>query len=146
MRSALTALAIWLMMSVMPAGAETTVVKVGWAAPVISAASTPFAVAQRMGWFEASGIKLQLLATQGSVELAKQVATGEFLFGFPSVEPLVILRPQGVKLRMFYTAFQGNSYGLAVPADGPIQTFADLKGKSIGVGGDRARVGRQLWA
>jgi NitT/TauT family transport system substrate-binding protein len=133
MRSALTALAIWLIASGAPASAETILVKVGWAAPVISAASTPFAVAQKMGWFEASGIRLQLLATQGSVDLAKQIATGDILFGFPSVEPLVILRPQGVKAKMFYTAFQGNSYGLAVPADSPIHDFTDLKGKSIGV-------------
>jgi NitT/TauT family transport system substrate-binding protein len=76
---------------------------------------------------------LQLLATQGSVDLVKQIATGDVMFGFPSIEPLAILRPQGVKAKMFYTSFQGNSYGLAVPADGPIHEFADLKGKTIGV-------------
>ena len=51
----------------------------------------------------------------------------------PSVEPLAIGRPQGVKAKLFYTAYQTNSYGIAVPADSPIQKRADLKGKTIGV-------------
>jgi len=51
----------------------------------------------------------------------------------PSVEPLAILRPQGVKAKFFYTAYQTNTYGIAVPVDSPIQKHADLKGKTIGV-------------
>ncbi len=132
MRKILGVLAIWLTVSVAPAMAET-VLKVGWAAPVISAAAAPFAVAQRMGWFEKSGIKVQLIAMPGSTDVVKQVATGELLFGFPSIEPVAIIRPQGVKAKTFYTAFQGNVYGMAVAQDSPIQTFTDLKGKSIGV-------------
>jgi NitT/TauT family transport system substrate-binding protein len=38
-----------------------------------------------------------------------------------------------VKAKIFYTAYQTNGYGLAVPADSPIQKAADLKGKVIGV-------------
>jgi NitT/TauT family transport system substrate-binding protein len=51
----------------------------------------------------------------------------------PSVEPLAIIRAQGVKAKVFYTAYQGYIYGIAVPQDSPIKRFADLKGKSIGV-------------
>ena len=51
----------------------------------------------------------------------------------PSVEPLAIVRPQGIKAKIFYTAYQGNIYGIAVPADSPVQKFTDLKGKTIGV-------------
>jgi len=65
--------------------------------------------------------------------VVKQVATGDLLFGFPSIEPVAILRPQGVKAKTFYTAFQGNVYGMAVAEDSPIRDFTDLKGKSIGV-------------
>ena len=49
------------------------------------------------------------------------------------MEPLAIVRPQGIKAKIFYTAYQTNGYGLAVPADSPIQKAADLKGKNIGV-------------
>jgi NitT/TauT family transport system substrate-binding protein len=63
----------------------------------------------------------------------KSVATGQLLITLPSVEPLAIVRPQGIKAKIFYTAYQTNGYGLAVPADSPIQKAADLKGKNIGV-------------
>jgi NitT/TauT family transport system substrate-binding protein len=38
-----------------------------------------------------------------------------------------------VKAKIFYTAYQGNIYGIAVPADSPIQKITDLKGKTVGV-------------
>jgi NitT/TauT family transport system substrate-binding protein len=38
-----------------------------------------------------------------------------------------------VKAKFFYTAYQGNIYGIAVPADSSVQTIKDLKGKKIGV-------------
>src|SRR4030088_3568391 len=60
-------------------------------------------------------------------------ATKELQVSLPSVEPLAIIRPQGVKAKNFYTAYQGNIYGIAVPIDSPVQKFTDLKGKSIGV-------------
>ena len=37
------------------------------------------------------------------------------LVSLPSVEPLAIGRPQGIKAKLFYTAYQTNGYGLAVP-------------------------------
>ena len=58
---------------------------------------------------------------------------GRVDYSLPSIEPLAIIRPQGVKAKNFYTAYQGNIYGIAVPADSPVKTFADLKGKRIGV-------------
>src|SRR5919205_2172162 len=49
------------------------------------------------------------------------------------MESLPAARQQGVKAKIFYTAYQGNIYGIAVPADSPVQSFKDLKGKKIGV-------------
>ena len=51
----------------------------------------------------------------------------------PSIEPLAILQKDGVKARFFYTAYQGNIYGIAVPETSPVKSVADLKGKKIGV-------------
>ena len=69
MRGVLAGLFALLTFSIAPAMAET-VLKVGWAAPVISAAAAPFAVAQRMGWFEQAGIKVQIIAMPGSTGCA----------------------------------------------------------------------------
>ena len=115
------------------AAAETTTVRVGGCARTLSSAAAPFAIATKMGWYEAAGIHVQPVPLPGSTDCVKNVATKELPYSLPSIEPLAIIRPQGVKAKNFYTAYQGNIYGIAVPADSPIKTFADLKGKKIGV-------------
>ncbi|HSR95748.1 MAG TPA: ABC transporter substrate-binding protein [Kofleriaceae bacterium] len=119
--------------AIRPALAELRTVRVGWCAKTVSSAAAPFAIAQKMGWFEKDGIKVELVPLPGSTDCVKLVATKDVQVSLPSVEPLAIIRPQGVKAKFFYTAYQGNIYGIAVPADSPVKTMADLKGKKIGV-------------
>ena len=115
-----------------PALAQTKI-RVGWCAKTISSAATPFAVAAKMGWNKQDGIEVELVPLAGSGDCTKTVATKEVLFALPSVEPLAAARPQGVKAKIFYTAYQGNIYGIAVPVDSPVHKMTDLKGKTIGV-------------
>jgi NitT/TauT family transport system substrate-binding protein len=110
-----------------------TNVRVGWCARTISSAAAPYAIASRMGWFDKLGVKVDLVPLPGAGECSKFVATGDLLFALPSVEPVPLMRAQGAKLKVFYTAYQANIYGLAVPADSPIKSMADTKGKRIGV-------------
>jgi NitT/TauT family transport system substrate-binding protein len=121
------------LLSVSAARAETTTIRVGWCASTVSSGASPFAIAQKMGWFEEKGVKVILTPLPGATDCVKQVATGELPFSMPSIEPVLIIHPQGVKGKLFYTTYQSFTYGIAVPADSPIQTFADLKGKTIGV-------------
>jgi NitT/TauT family transport system substrate-binding protein len=99
----------------------------------VSSAAAPFAIATKMGWFEKDGIKVDLVPLPGSTDCVKLVATKELQASLPSIEPLAIIRPQGVKAKFFYTAYQANIYGIAVPADSPVKSITDLKGKKIGV-------------
>jgi NitT/TauT family transport system substrate-binding protein len=115
-----------------PASAQTNV-RVGWCAKTISSAAAPFAIATKLGWYEKMGIKVQVVPLPGSTDCVKTVATKDVDFSLPSIEPLAIIRPQGVKALNFYTAYQGNIYGIRVPQDSPIKSFADLKGKTVGV-------------
>jgi NitT/TauT family transport system substrate-binding protein len=124
----LAALAI----GVTPAAAQTNV-RVGWCAKTISSAAAPFAIATKLGWYAKMGIKVQIVPLPGSTDCVKTVATKDVDYSLPSIEPLAIIRPQGVKALNYYTAYQGNIYGIRVPQDSPIKSFADLKGKSIGV-------------
>jgi len=119
--------------AVAPAAAQTTKVAVGWCSRTISGAAAPFAIATRMGWFKAEGIEVELVPLPGSGDCVKNIATREVMVALPSVEPLAVGRPQGIKAKVYYTAYQGNIYGIAVPVDSPVQKFTDLKGKSIGV-------------
>lgn len=115
------------------AEAQTTTVKVGWCAKTITSAAAPFAIATKMGWFRDAGITVDLVPLAGSSDCAKLVATGDVMFALASIEPVIPLRLQGVKEKVFYTAYQGNIYGFAVPADSPIKSIKDLRGKKIGV-------------
>jgi NitT/TauT family transport system substrate-binding protein len=115
------------------ATAQVQTVRVGWCAKTVSSAASPFAIAAKMGWFEKDGIKVDLVPLPGSTDCVKLVATKELQASLPSVEPLAIIRPQGVKAKFFYTAYQANIYGIAVPEASPVKSIADLKGKKIGV-------------
>jgi NitT/TauT family transport system substrate-binding protein len=121
-----------LVIGLSPASAQTTV-RVGWCAKTVSSAAAPFAIATKLGWFEKMGIKVQLVPLPGSTDCVKTVATKDVDYSLPSIEPLAIIRPQGVKALNFYTAYQGNIYGIRVPQDSTIKSFADLKGKTVGV-------------
>ena len=114
-------------------GNAQTTVKVAWCAKTVSSAAAPFAIATKMGWYKDAGIKVELVPMPGSTDCVKSVATKDVQYGLPSIEPLAIIRPQGVKVKNYYTAYQGNIYGIAVPVDSPVKAFTDLKGKKIGV-------------
>jgi NitT/TauT family transport system substrate-binding protein len=114
------------------AQAQTTV-RVAWCAKTVSSAAAPYAIATKMGWFARDGIKIELVPMPGSTDCVKAVATKDVSYGVPSIEPVAIIRQQGIKIKNYYTAYQANIYGIAVPEDSPIKTFADLKGKTIGV-------------
>jgi NitT/TauT family transport system substrate-binding protein len=116
-----------------PALAQVAKIKVGWCSRTVSAAAAPFAVAMKMGWFMQEGIEVDLVPLPGSTDCVKNVAIKEVDFALASVEPLAIGRPQGIRAKIYYTAYQGNIYGIAVPADSPVQKITDLKGKNIGV-------------
>jgi NitT/TauT family transport system substrate-binding protein len=115
------------------ARAAPAAVRVGFCARTITSAAAPFAIATKMGWYASAGIKVQLVPVPGSTDCAKLVATGDLPYSLPSIEPLPPMLQQGVKAKIFYTAYQGNIYGIAVPKQSPIGSIKELKGKKIGV-------------
>jgi len=87
----------------------------------------------KRGWYGKAGLKVQLVPVPGSTACVKLVATGDLPWSLPSIEPIPAARQQGVKAKIFYTAYQGNIYGIAVPKESAIRSVKDLKGKKIGV-------------
>jgi len=135
MKQILIALAAWLLIDIshVTVLAQTSKLRVGFCSRVISSAAAPFAIATKMGWYKEDGVEVELSALAGSGDCVKTTATKEIPFSLPSVEPLAVARTQGIKAKIFYTAYQGNIYGIAVPAESPIQKITDLRGKSVGV-------------
>jgi NitT/TauT family transport system substrate-binding protein len=115
------------------ATAQVSKLRVGFCARTISAGAAPFAIATKMGWFKDDGIEVTLVPLAGSSDCVKSVATKEIPFALAAVEAHAVARTMGVKIKTFYTGYQGNIYQLAVPADSSIRKISDLKGKTIGV-------------
>jgi NitT/TauT family transport system substrate-binding protein len=113
--------------------AAQTPVRVGWCTKVVTSAAAPYAIAMKFGWFEKAGLKVELLATAGSSECVKFIATREYAFALPALDALAAIRAQGGKIKVFYTAYETYNFRIAVPADSPIQNVSGLKGKKIGV-------------
>jgi len=128
-----TFMAAILLGTALSAHAEETVVKVGFCARTITSAAAPFAIAMKRGWYGKAGLKVQLVPVPGSTDCVKLVATGDLPWSLPSIEPIPAARQQGVKAKIFYTAYQGNIYGIAVPKESAVRSVKDLKGKKIGV-------------
>jgi len=130
----IVSLAVLLALAVPAAALAQTPLRVATCARTITTGvGSAFAVAMKMGWFKAEGLDVEVVPLPGSTDCVKSVATRDVPISLPSVEPLAIVRPQGVKAKIFYTAYQGNIYGIAVPQDSPVQKITDLKGKTIGV-------------
>lgn len=115
------------------AQAQLSKVQVGSCARTISAGAAPFAIATKMGWFKEDGIELTVVPLAGSQACVQNVATREIAFALADVPALAAARIQGLKAKIYYTAYQGNITRLAVPADSSIRKVSDLKGRTIGV-------------
>ncbi len=134
MRNAAIALIALVLLAPAAAAAQTTKLRVAICArPITMGVGSPFAVAMKMGWFKQEGVDIDIVPLPGSTDCVKAVATGEVPVSLPSVEPLANGRPQGVKAKIYYTAYQTIGYGFAVVADSPIRSPAELRGKTIGV-------------
>jgi NitT/TauT family transport system substrate-binding protein len=129
-RAVVLGVSVTLAASAAPARAAEPV-KVGFCAKTITSAAAPFAIATKMGWY--GDMRVQLVPVPGSTDCVKLVATGNLPYSLPSPESLPTARRQGLKAKIFYTAYQGNIYALAVPKDSAIRSVRDLKGKRIGV-------------
>jgi len=115
------------------AQAQVSKVRVGFSARTISAGAAPFAVATKMGWFKNDGIEVTVVPLAGSQASVQNVASGELPFALADVPALAAARTQGLRAKIYYSAYQGNITRLAVPADSSIQKVSDLRGKTIGV-------------
>ena len=112
-------------------GAEN--VRVGWCTKAVTSATSPWAIAMKLGWLEKEGIGLTVIPTGGMADCMRLVATRDYFLALSGLEALPTMREQGVKMKIIYTAYRNYIFGIKVPADGPIKTVADLKGKKIGV-------------
>mgnify|MGYP003849125709 FL=1 len=129
----LTALAIVSVLT-LPASAKDKFV---YGVPsAISSAIANFAFAKELGYFDQENLEVELVPLAGSSIIIPQLLSGQIHAAGASMEPLVIARQPGKQnfpLKFVYNYLRNSVWEFAVPADSPIKSIADLKGKSIGV-------------
>ncbi len=93
--------------------------------------------AMELGYFEAAGLKVKLQDFQGAAIVIPQVSTKSIMIGSGGGDPLVVANQPGktrVPVKFFYNASRDYIWEFVVPADSPVNSLKDLKGKKIGVG------------
>jgi NitT/TauT family transport system substrate-binding protein len=102
----------------------------------ISSAIANFVFAKELGYFDEENLEVELVPLAGSSVIIPQLLGGQIHAAGASMEPLVIARQPGKQnfpLKFVYNYLRNSVWELAVLADSPVRTIADLKGKSIGV-------------
>jgi len=94
--------------------------------------SIPSLCAQR-GEFEKAGLDVEVTSTRGGSENLQAVIAGGMDIGYtPGLNAVLSAYAQGNKIKIISAQFLGmNDTYFYVPADSPIKTTADLKGKSV---------------
>lgn len=90
-------------------------------------------VAQGAGFYREEHLQVATRFTDRSIQTLGSCASGQSDICPEPIEPLLEHYDDGVRLKMFLTSTDSFHVVIAVPADSPVKTLADLKGKAIGV-------------
>ena len=88
---------------------------------------------QKPGFWKQEGLDVQVIGVEGSSLAVQQVGSGNADFASVGPEVLLTARQQGVPIKAFYAIVPHTIFRLMVPADSPIKSPADFKGKTIGI-------------
>ena len=92
----------------------------------------PIIVAQQKGLFEAAGLEVEIVAPSDPSQPPKLVAAGRADIAVDYQSQLYLEHQEGLPLKRIGSLMNSPLSCLLVRADGPIQTLADLKGRTIG--------------
>ncbi|WP_454918906.1 ABC transporter substrate-binding protein [Xanthobacter sediminis] len=84
-------------------------------------------------FWKKEGLDVEVIGLSGATAGIQQVAAGQVDFATVGGDALLVARAKGVKVKAVYTYARRSIYRIVVPADSPIKTVADLKGKTLGV-------------
>ena len=102
-------------------------------APPLLPAFGPIRLAQGKGYFQQAGLTVNFATGRGGVDVAKQVGAGNVPLGGIVADAPIVVRQNGVPVKIV-CLFGGKGFmQLVVRADSGIEKPADLKGKTITV-------------
>jgi NitT/TauT family transport system substrate-binding protein len=128
-------LALALMLSMLPQGGARAAESVTYLfpAPPMLPAFGPIQLAKGKGYFADAGLDVTFAVGRGGVDVAKQVGAGNAPLGGIVADAPIVVRGNGVPIKMV-AVFGGKGFmQLVVREDSGIEKPADLKGKTITV-------------
>ncbi|MDF2998085.1 MAG: hypothetical protein K0R27_3722 [Xanthobacteraceae bacterium] len=97
----------------------------------------PIVAGEALGYFKDEGIEVNLLPSSTSVPYVAFVQNGQAELAMLDAPQTFQAVQAGIKIKTIYEAHQKAPEGVAVLADSPIKSVADLKGKTVGLASDR---------
>lgn len=86
-----------------------------------------------LGYWKQEGLDVEVTSVEGSAAGMQQIGAGNIHVVSLGPEEIVIGREKGVKIKGVYVQARTTIFRIVVPAESPIKTVAELKGKTIGV-------------
>jgi NitT/TauT family transport system substrate-binding protein len=124
-----------------PGGAQTlepVLLRMDWLAISYHA---PFHLALANGYYRAAGIDLKIQEGKGSGSTIQLIANGVDTFGFADSAVVAKSVAQGVPIKIVMGVFRKSAMALVFPAQSPIRSPQDLKGKRLATcAGDAALI------
>jgi NitT/TauT family transport system substrate-binding protein len=102
-------------------------------APEARPAFGPWMVARQRGYYAHEGLDVQFQTAAGGVDVAKQVGVNNAPIGGGLGDTPIIVRGNGVPIKSVAVLGAGGLTQIILPADSPVATPADLKGKTVTV-------------
>jgi NitT/TauT family transport system substrate-binding protein len=108
----------------------------------------PPIVAERLGFFEEEGIEAELASAAEEIPSTAFLENGDADIAMADIDELVISAAKGGQQKAIFSPQHSNTAGTVVPEDSEIQSFEDLRGKTVGLASeeDNAQIEAQLKA
>jgi len=97
----------------------------------------PQFVMQEFGFIEEEGYKVNILSANTTVPFVAFLANGDADLAMLDSGQVFQAVDAGQPIKVVYEAYQFGPEGIYAPADGDIESLADLRGKTIGLASDR---------
>lgn len=130
--AAALALAVTSTLAVTPASAQQKMTYL-FPAPNTLPAFVPFQIARHKGYYTAEGLDVNWQVGKGGADVARQVGVGNADLGGGIGDTAIIVRANGIEVRGVALLGGRTLTQVIARTDRGINSFADLKGKKIGV-------------
>lgn len=99
----------------------------------------PLIVGEALGYFEAEGVEVNLLPSSTNLPYVAFVINGQADLAMLDPTEVINAVATGAPIKLIYEVMQNAPEGIAVLADSPYQSVADLAGTTVGLVSDRDR-------